>query len=563
MFKLKSTYFKELGAIVFFVLLIQCQIFSQCQCPIGFTEIVIPAGQTITTSSIGGGFVNYCFNIEANATLEIDDFQAFQECRFVRDTDSKIVVTTSGYANFSGTGQNEILTCGPNTLNVPNDPKAGLIVEGGIAVYDLHMAIGIYGYDVGILAKQGSKIWVFDDLSIQNAFDQGIVCEDCSVLNLVNTQIIADCKVGISVFGRPSVLISNSGIYAQNSALIGAYFSTSSSIFRLENSTFSAGIGSTHSDTPTILVSSFSASPQSFLGNLNFIRDCAIEMNGVSRGVQMNGIDRFRIEGNDIDIVQVVGTTGSFNSGLYLTGMPNVRITDNNISFSGNNLFNQFTGLDLSGSLDCFIEGNTFDNVRTGVKITGNCSHPANPSTNNFQTNVFSGTQQTGLLVASGSQIGIQECHDNRWEGTFSNLGYDCQGNLLSNTITVNAQSLPVYIPTNNGAVSFSDACGVLTEFTGGGGSFLIANSDNNYGTLTLFPNPAKSSFSLWLPELDNNKDFIVELTDLIGKPIFRQKIDNGISQKNFNIDQLGSGVYLVHILSGDYRHTEKLIVTD
>ena len=219
--------------------------------------------------------------------------------------------------------------------------------------------------------------------------------------------------------------------------------------------------------------------------------------------------------------------------------------------------------MDLSTSLDCYIEANTFHNVETGVRVIGDCSHPANPNSNNFVANTFSGTQETGLLIKSGAQIGVQRCHDNRWEGVFSSLGYDCQGNVQSNMFSVNQNSLPVYKPTHNGALMFDDNCPMLTEFTGGGGSFLINSSSHNSNTASLFPNPTKDHFSLFLPELESGESFTVELTDLSGNPIFRQKVDSGIYQKNFNIHQLSAGVYLVHILSKDYRQTEKLIVTD
>lgn len=155
---------RRLGAIASFILFLSNWAYSQCQCPTNYTEVVIPAGQTVTTSSLGtSAFHRYCFNIGANATLEINDLTVFSECRFMRDSDSKMVVTSSGGASFTtnaGAGQNEIITCGPNNLTLP---IAGLIVHGRVYVYDLRMDLGFQHRNRCENGQHGLVIQQFDD----------------------------------------------------------------------------------------------------------------------------------------------------------------------------------------------------------------------------------------------------------------------------------------------------------------------------------------------------------------------------------------------------------------
>ena len=550
MFTQKLIFFTRFMALAFSFLLWQGEASSQvCNCPSGNNSIVVTG--TVNTSSLGTDFFKYCFKLQPGAILNIDNTATFTECTFWKDKYSEIRI--SGNATFSASGQNQLGTC---TYN-----NEGLIITatGQATIENLIMDIGYGGLGTGIV-NMGNLI-VNGTLAIFNTYDIGINCQSCQLLNL-NGVGITSPQTGILTTGSPNaVIISNSSIYAHGPALLSLYsFPGFFNLFRVQNSTFSSGTGSSGNGSAAIQVQAFS--PFSFFGNINYIKDCTINMEAATWGVNLNNIDGLEVSGNDISVKTNVSIQGVTQKGVYLQSAPNTEVADNNVFFTGNQVYNFSTGLDMVNSAGCTISGNTFDGLETGVKVSGNCT-----TTDGLSDNIFKGSQKNGLWVTGSAQLGTQTCHTNRWEGTFSSWGYRCDGNGPASLITTNNGSSPEYMPTfsNSSSVDYQDlSCAPLMMIASGSQNGIeTTNTVFDPVSVKVFPNPTSGNFTIGFPLLENGNDFTVKVTDLTGKIVMEQKIGQGVWQEEFNIENLSAGIYLVHILSGDFRQTEKLIIID
>ena len=554
MLNIKSTFCKWCFAFGFVFFVFQGYVKSQVctECPPWQTTIKVEDNSFLWLSSQGSYFSNTCFLIGQNATLFIDSYADFYGCKFWEGAGATIIV--SGTANFnSGGGQNELGTCGPNAK--------GLEIYGTANIQNLIMDVGFYYLSTGVTAHGGSTLTVDGTLSITNTWDTGILCNNCSLMDL-DGATTAYPQSGIVTTGNPTILMTNCGIYANGPAMYSVYSNPSSSIFRVENSTFSTGTASSYNGVAAITVWNTGGGPQSFFGNMNYVRNCNIDMHAASMGIYINKISDFEVDGNDVDINQNIGISGVYPRGINMSEAPNADITDNDVAFSGNPSFNFSRGLDITISANCNISGNTFDGTHTGVRVSGNCA-----TTGNFAGNIFKGSQNTGLHVVSGAQLGVQDCHTNRWEGTFSSWGYDCDGNGLLSKISTHPSSSNFYKPTlSNGASGDYTATGcsplmLVSQGNQNGNGMKTAAAHSK--SFEIFPNPTSGSFNISLPETNGASIATVKVTDLAGKILMEKEIGQGATQERISSENLGAGVYLVHILLDEYRQTEKLIVTD
>lgn len=84
-----------------------------------------------------------------------------------------------------------------------------------------------------------------------------------------------------------------------------------------------------------------------------------------------------------------------------------------------------------------------------------------------------------------------------------------------------------------------------------------LEKSSNNY---KVYPNPAKTYFLVENPELDILQ---IEVFDLFGKSLLRQKANNNETKVKVSIGDLVNGFYLVRVQSGKKTMTKQLIVSD
>ncbi|MCB0518106.1 MAG: T9SS type A sorting domain-containing protein [Lewinellaceae bacterium] len=215
----------------------------------------------------------------------------------------------------------------------------------------------------------------------------------------------------------------------------------------------------------------------------------------------------------------------------------------------------------MSASTGIDILNNIVNATNTGIYAAGNCSSSV------LAGNKLQGSQVRGLHVLSGAQIGAQNCHTNRWEGTFSDVGYRCDGTASLSRFSANGSSNSVYLPTVSSPPSFvidNTNCGVMLMVGPGNGNSNTLETAVLHTSPTIFPNPNKGNFTIELPnELSNGEGFKVSITDLSGKTVLTQNFEAGAFRENIDIGDVSPGIYMVQILSNGFRQTEKLIVTD
>lgn len=79
---------------------------------------------------------------------------------------------------------------------------------------------------------------------------------------------------------------------------------------------------------------------------------------------------------------------------------------------------------------------------------------------------------------------------------------------------------------------------------------------------LVVSPNPSTGRFRVEL-ETSEHQDIMLEVTDLLGKVVYREKVENYYGQYNgfIDLDTLASGVYMLRVQHGDSIQTKKLLL--
>lgn len=68
---------------------------------------------------------------------------------------------------------------------------------------------------------------------------------------------------------------------------------------------------------------------------------------------------------------------------------------------------------------------------------------------------------------------------------------------------------------------------------------------------LEIFPNPVIDQLQVKIPESLSSINSI-EVTDLYGRMLYREKLENNQRQLNLNTSDYSPGVYLIHVHIGD-----------
>ncbi|MEQ8908152.1 MAG: T9SS type A sorting domain-containing protein [Vicingaceae bacterium] len=82
-----------------------------------------------------------------------------------------------------------------------------------------------------------------------------------------------------------------------------------------------------------------------------------------------------------------------------------------------------------------------------------------------------------------------------------------------------------------------------------------LKHTEEDLGEFSVFPNPSTANFTIITSEQANH----LRITDINGKVVY----DNSILQRThqFNVDQFGTGVYIVQEISPFEKRTKKLIL--
>ena len=88
-----------------------------------------------------------------------------------------------------------------------------------------------------------------------------------------------------------------------------------------------------------------------------------------------------------------------------------------------------------------------------------------------------------------------------------------------------------------------------------------VNDSKFNINQISVFPNPANSSFTLNLNGL--NDIVVIELLNLNGQVVITDEVDisSQMASKKYNVDFLKSGLYLLHLQTGNAHFTQKIIL--
>ena len=575
---------KTLVAVAFFFATAHIQLMSQecLNCPeINQNTIKVPA--TINITDIPGEITgqNECYLILANAHLIINVPMTFSNCIFTLGANSSIRLLST--CQFTGE-VSEIYACGPNAIGVHVTSGASLIANA------LHMNLGSYELAVGIKAEPNSQVSSVGNLTIDHT-TLGIQCAGNASINLTSANITAtttgiagtgnpdidlvmttiNARDGILCTGNPNLsVLSGSTIIATRDGIKCTYDQTANTL-QISQTNISVGTGGYQLLSEAIHLEA--NTPILIPGAI--IERCTIDVNNGNSGIAVTKLNDIAINQNKIYLISnsVLGPVGINGITLnYVEGVEGADINFNEISFTGTNA-GQSHGLLLSSSPDWKISNNIFEGLGEGLFVSGNCSSPTN-----FTENTFIGTVSNGVGISfwGTSEMGIQLCHTNRWEGTFG-LGIATPGGIPSppppgffnpfdNQFWVNPNSDPVYIPTTNVSdlVILTDECEILM-FAEGGGEQELLKPNKNQSTLSEYPvevspNPTKDRVTVKVSALGIDGRMSIHLTDLTGKILQKGKIESGTSQANFDITDLPSGIYLVRIWSDSFFHVEKLI---
>jgi hypothetical protein len=129
----------------------------------------------------------------------------------------------------------------------------------------------------------------------------------------------------------------------------------------------------------------------------------------------------------------------------------------------------------------------------------------------------------------------------------------NCTGNVnitgeTSKTFTPQESGRYAVRVTQNGCTSVSSCVDVV----------IVGLRETLSDKITVYPNPARSSVRVSLPE--NSANVKVDLTDTRGRSIQQHYLMSG-TEIEFDISELSNGIYFIHVNSSQYMKTIKLIV--
>lgn len=126
--------------------------------------------------------------------------------------------------------------------------------------------------------------------------------------------------------------------------------------------------------------------------------------------------------------------------------------------------------------------------------------------------------------------------------------------NPLTGTITESYMSLNEASPSPNNEVDGMIWVKELGASSSVGIEDITLNPSNQ--NFILYPNPNNGSFTI---ELNNEKESVIEIINLLGQTVYMQKI--GSSKTTITTSDLKAGVYFVTLIFGDIKTTQKIII--
>lgn len=180
------------------------------------------------------------------------------------------------------------------------------------------------------------------------------------------------------------------------------------------------------------------------------------------------------------------------------------------------------------------------------------------------------------LLNPGGTQINVfnRGC-DNGGVTQNLNATFDDQGVAATCAATITGNVLPanplsVYNGTNpqgNWLIGFRDLgngdLGTVNSFSITICSQTMVLSTENFGlaNFKIYPNPNKGNFNVQFDSQSGN-EIKIAVYDISGRQIFDKTYQNaGLFSENLQLNNVGSGVYLVNVIDGDKKEVKKIVI--
>lgn len=266
--------------------------------------------------------------------------------------------------------------------------------------------------------------------------------------------------------------------------------------------------------------------------------------------------------------------TASFSSGRAYIAKFNSRILDWATVFgSGSNTFGWDATVDNSHNV--YVVGHN----QSSTYASNTCAVPTNPNTEFpkchpggvYHQVSYGGGSSDGFLTTFNSSNQLvwstyfggndqDEIHSVSYDGandrlyftgtTYSNSGFPiadpATGNYQQNSISGFARD--AYI---------ARLC--LNPFTTS-----VSEISNNDGSINIYPNPTSNTLNITLFSPDNNGSVDIELYDVVGNLVLKQKKNTDKSTNNsyvLEVNSLAKGIYVLHVSIKDKYYSAKVIV--
>lgn len=506
------------------------------------TSTYLPFGGNLSTSGIpgnmGGIFITsgpHCVHVGPGATLTVDEVWVLNDVCFSLEQGARIVVAPSMLMEMTGGNIYEPWGGQHNGIEVGSNSA---LECDGVNIYNALTAITGNGshhifFENGLVASSQRALFLTGGIELQfngnnvSGVVKGVECLNTQTIQVMNNQFNNVMDFGVVADFSGNVSITGNDI--------------------ITNGQFN----------PTIGISVTRSSIANISGNTG-------DINGANWGIFTSQIDGLTISGNTIDFTDFVGGASSTPAtGISVQSCGSINVSYNTLTSQhkgGNEESTLFTyGLDLSNASG-IVAGNIMNTMDVGAQIRGTCG-----LTDNFDENEFHGSMSFGLLVRQSSIMGSQNCGGNLWMGVFSGNGAKCEGGqacATNNGFLVGGGIGEM--PPNPEPSTFWFNSGFC--FTGGGGTGERSSNlpkmlgEGEILEVAIFPNPARNFLNILMPNTEI--EMVVEIRDLAGKLVYSEVISANTELVEIDISSIGNGLYLLNIISEDFNHTDKVVVS-
>jgi hypothetical protein len=286
----------------------------------------------------------------------------------------------------------------------------------------------------------------------------------------------------------------------------------------------------------------------------------------------MSTISNNKIYGGDSDGLDIgnsdsTGCTNIFIHGNFICGMGDKGISPGehctNIKIDHNVIVNCDFGISAKAGAQVVADHNTFYHNRIGVRSCA-CLPGWGPGNMIVKNSIIASSIDSTWSVDPSSTLTISYSLADM--DLIPGIG-NVQGNPMfvfsaidsTGDFHLNAGSPAI----DSGDPSFAnDADGTRTDM----GAFYFDQSagifspDNAKKFITIYPNPAYNSITVSIDPQINGRDYLISISDVLGREIFRSKLSD--KRSNLDISKLSPGIYGVRILSGaEIKLNEKIVV--